>query len=401
MTRTPSAPPWEGERPLLVLRRHWWLLARPLLPLALLLSLLPMYAGIEYLLPVADLSQYETLFLGCDFALIGLALLKWLAADLTPWLTERCMLTNRRVIVVRGVLIQERRELGLHQVGETIHAVTGAQGRFFHFGDLTIQSTGPGSPLVFRSISQPRKVQGVLAAHARAARVEHVRGQNQTTAISAALERIFQGSGSEADAPTLEVNPVTSLTARAQRRLNLLPREVVLAATRRHLLNLCGRLGIGFVLASAFAIPTWLLFPAMLFAVATVAAIILGLWSFGSIWAWNNVLCVLTTARVVEIRCSRLAPVMRQEIPLGSVRDIAVRRVVAGGRIWRVGALALETTDHGMHLLRALPNPDAFHSRLLITLEAARRHQTFQEQERLAATLTDWFEEYHRLQVGR
>ena len=382
-----------------MVRRHWWLLVRPLLPLAILLTLLPLYAALEVVLPRADLSQYETLFLWSDFALVGIVLVKWVVADLAPWLTERFMLTTRRAIIVRGVLMQEQRELGLHQVGEITCAVKGAPGRFLDFGDLTAHSTGPGSSLIVQSIPRPRKVQGMLAAHARAARGEHLRGHDRNAAIGAALERILQGS-SAGDAPTLEVSPITSLTARAQRRLNLLPQEVVLAATRRHRLSVWGRLVAGVVVAGGFAVPTWLFFPALsLAAVATV--IILAAWACWSLFAWSNLLYALTSVRVVELRCSPLSRTVRQEISLASVRDTAVRRLLGGGHIWDVGALVLETAGEGVHVLRALPNPDAFQARLLLTLDAARRHEHFQEQERLAATLTDWFEEYHRLQSGR
>ncbi|MGH2411300.1 MAG: PH domain-containing protein [Chloroflexota bacterium] len=401
MTRTSSQSSGEHERRLLVMRRHWWLLARPLLPLAILLSLLPLYAALEYMLPRADLSQYETLFLWSDFALVGIVLVKWVAADLAPWLTERFMLTTRRAIIIRGVLMQEQRELGLHQVGEITCAVQGAQGRFFHFGDLTVHSKGPGSSLIFQSIPRPRKIQGMLAAHARAAHSEHLRGHDRNAAIGAALERILQGSESGHDAPTLEVSPITSLTVRAQRRLNLLPQEVVLAATRRHRLSLWGRLVAGGVLVGVVAAPIGFFMPALSLAAAATALIIVAAWICWSLLAWSNLLYALTSLRVVELRCSPLSRTVRQEISLGSVRDTAIRRLLGGGHLWDVGALVLETNDDGAHLLRALPNPDAFQCRLLLTLEAARRHEHFQEQERLAATLTDWFEEYHRLQSGR
>lgn len=401
MTRTPSQSSGEHERRLLLVRRHWWLLARSLLPLAILLSLLPLYAALEYLLPRADLSQYETPFLWGDFALIGLVFLKWVVADLAPWLTERFVLTTRRAIVIRGVLMQEHREVRLHQVGEITCAVKGAQGRFFQFGDLTVELTGPGSSLIFQSLPRPRKVQGILIAHARAARGEHLRGSDRNTAIGAALERILQGSTAGQDAPTLEVSPITVLTARVQRRLNLLPQEVVLAATRRHRFSLWGRLIAGIVLAGGIVIPIWIFYPALALAAAAAAVVIVGTWSGWSLFIWSNLLYTLTSLRVLELRCSPLSRTVRQEISLGSVRDTAVRRLLIGGRLWDAGTLILETADSSVHLLRNLPGPDAFLYRLLVTLEAARKHQNFLEQERLAATLTDWFEEYHRLQSGR
>ncbi|HVC80881.1 MAG TPA: PH domain-containing protein [Chloroflexota bacterium] len=400
MTRTPNLSA-EVERRLLVVRRHWWILIRPLLPLAILLILLPLYATLDYLLPAADLSQYDPLFLWGDCALAGIVLVKWVAADLAPWLTERFIFTSRRVLIVRGVLRQEQRELALHQVGEVTCAVRGASGRFLQFGDLTVHSTGPGSSLIVRCIPQPRKIQGMLAAHTRAARGEHLRGHDRNAAIGAALERILQGSSAGDAAPTLEVSPITTVSARAQRRLNLLPGEVVLAASRRHRLSLWGRLAGGVLLAGGFMVPIWMLFPRLSLTAAAAAAMLLTAWACWSLFAWSNLLYALTSMRVVELRCSPLFRTVRQEISLASVQDTAVRRLLAGGYIWDVGTLVLETADDGAHLLRALPRPESFQARLRLTLEAARKHEHFKEQERLAATLTDWFEEYHRLQSGR
>lgn len=400
MTRAPNLSA-EMERRLLVVRRHWWTLIRPLLPLAILLALLPFYATLDYLLPAADLSQYDPLFLWGDCGLAGIFLVKWVVADLAPWLTERCMLTSRRVLIVRGVLRQEQRELGLHQVGEVTCAVRGASGRFLHFGDLTVSSVGPGASLIVRSIPRPRRVQGMLTAHARAARGEHLRGHDRNAAIGAALERILQGSSAGDAAPTLEVSPITRVSARAQRRLNLLPQEVVLAACHRHRLSLWGRTAAGALLAGGLAAAAWILFPRYSLTAATAGIILSIAWAGWSLFAWRNLLFALTSLRVVELRCSPIFRPVRQEISLASVQDTAVRRLLAGGHIWDVGTLVLETADDGAHLLRSLPHPESFQARLRLTLEAARKHETFKEQERLAATLTDWFEEYHRLQSGR
>jgi hypothetical protein len=195
------------------------------------------------------------------------------------------------------------------------------------------------------------------------------------------------------------VAPVTTLTARAQRRLNLLPGEVVLAATRKHRLALLGRLtlalAVGVILTLlerrvALPIPTsWSL---------ALSALLL-LWATWIVWDWRDALYVLTTDRMVDMRCSPLLQGIRRAVPPRSVEDVTLRRVLVVGRLWNVGTLAIETGDTRPVCLRAVPAPATLQRRLLETVEATRRREQFQEQEKLAATLTDWFEEYHRLQL--
>src|SRR6185312_14523879 len=113
MPRTLRLPAVSDERTVLVVRRHWWLPCRAFLPLLCMAGLLPLYAACEVTAPQADLSRFEGLFLTGDLALCGILFLKWLVADLAPWWTEPCIITTRRAILYRGVLVRERRETAL------------------------------------------------------------------------------------------------------------------------------------------------------------------------------------------------------------------------------------------------------------------------------------------------
>src|SRR6185312_7645245 len=110
---------------------------RAFLPLLCMAGLLPLYAACEVTAPQADLSRFEGLFLTGDLALCGILFLKWLVADLAPWWTEPCIITTRRAILYRGVLVRERRETALSGVADISCAIRGTQRRLFQFGDLT------------------------------------------------------------------------------------------------------------------------------------------------------------------------------------------------------------------------------------------------------------------------
>ncbi|MGH2389957.1 MAG: hypothetical protein ACRDIE_17300 [Chloroflexota bacterium] len=399
MPRTLRLPAVSDERTVLVVRRHWWLLCRAFLPLLCTAGLLPLYAACEVTAPQAELSRFEGLFLTGDLALCGILFLKWLVADLAPWWTEPCIITTRRAILYRGVLVRERRETALSGVADISCAIRGAQGRLFQFGDLTIQPMGRNSRLIFKDIPGPRKVQALLAAQARAAREAAVGVRQDGGAIGAALGRIFQGKSGSDDNPTLAVGPITSLAARAQHRLTLLPGEVVISAGRRRGTVLAGRLTASFLLIAGLDAAAWRLALDLSPGYWLAAVGGLGMWVGWAAYDWRNLLHVLTTQRILEMRCSPLNHAVRRAVSLNAVEDVLLRQVSVGGRLCRVGTLVVESgADRPLHL-RAAADPEALQRRLLDAVEAARRLSRLREQEHLASTLTDWFEEYHRLQV--
>ncbi len=397
-TLSPAKPP--DEQTIVILRRHWWLLVRALFPLVLVAAVLPVYAVAEVLVPDADLSRFEGLFLTCDLALCAVFLLKWLIADLTPWWAESCVITSRRAFRRRGVLVRERRETTLAAIGDISCAIPNARERFFQFGDLTIQLIGRRTPLVFQAISRPRKIQALLVGHARAASRDQAGSAAGNGAIGEALGRIFQGAGGAAGNPTLAVGRITAEAARAQRNLSLLPGEVVVYAARRHGLALVGSLIAILTLMIGLCVTVWrfgIPIPGSYMVVVCAGPAMWGAWL---IYEWRMFLHVLTTQRVIEIRCSWLDRPIPRAVSLSAIEEVLLRQIVVIGGLFRLGSLMiLDSNDQRPLRLQAVSDPEALLRRLNESVEAARRLTKIREQERLASTLTDWFEEYHRLQL--
>jgi hypothetical protein len=395
---SPPNPP--DEKTILVLHRHWWLLVRPLIPPALVAALLPVYAAAEILAPNADLSRFEELFLTGDLALCVVLLLKWLIADLTPWWAESCVITSRRAFCRRGVLVRERRETTLAAIGDISCAIPNARERFFQFGDLTIQLVGRRTPLVFHAIPRPRKVQALLANHARAASRDQAGSTAGNSAIGAALGRIFQGAAGTEGNPTLAVGRITAEAARAQRNLVLLPGEVVVYAARRHGLALAGTLTAIVAVMVGVCLVAWrftLPIPGSYLLVVCAGP---AMWALWLVHEWRALLHVLTTHRLIEIRCSWLDRPIPRAVSLSTIEEVLLRQITLIGGLCRVGALViLESGGESPLRLQAVADPEALQQRLIESVEAARRLSRIREQERLASTLTDWFEEYHRLQL--
>jgi hypothetical protein len=399
MPRTLRLPAASGERTVLVVRRHWWVLCRAFLPLLIAVGLLPLYAACELLAPQVDLSRFEGIILTGDLVLCAILFLKWLIADLAPWWTEPCIITTRRAALYRGVLVRERRDVTLSGIADISCAVRGAQERLFHYGDLIIQPVGRNSRLVFADIPRPRQVQAFLASQARVAREAAGGGPPNGGAIGAALGRIFQGQLDTSDTATLAVNPITAQAAHAQRRLITLPGEVVIHAGRRHGAVLAARLAAPCMLIAGLSAAAWRLSLDLAPGFWLVTGGVLGLWLAWAVYDWRNLLHVLTTHRILEMRVSPFERTATRAVSLSDVEDVGLLELLVAGRLCRVGSLVVECGANPPLHLHAVTDPEALRGRLVEAVAAARRLDRIREQERLASTLTDWFEEYHRLQT--
>ncbi len=389
----------QDERRIMVIRRHWWLLMRPLLGLLLLLAILPLYAMIEYLAPQFALARYESIFLTVDLALCGLLILKWLAVDFAVWFADSYVITNQRIIEQQGVVVLERREAGLRAVQESNYTISGAEARFFDYGDLKIQTAGRGNPIVFRQVPHPRRIQALLSAHVRAVRTEQGHVKHQDDAISAALTRIFSGSGSTHDAPTQVVPLVTRQAARAQRQMNLLPNETIVHTTRRHPILLARCLVLPCALFALWLAGLHVLRLLVPLSWELAFYLLLALWAGWIVFDWRDDLYVLTSDRLIELRRTPLFFETRNVVQLRAVQDVVLRIALPSGGIFNLGTLTVELSGADPLHLRAVPHADRMQHLIFEAMEMAQQRDRLQDQERLAGTLTEWFEEYHRMQT--
>jgi hypothetical protein len=390
-----------GEHRIAVIRGHWWLVVRPLVWIVPLLACLPVYALADYCLPAAGLARFSD---GIDIAVlsaIGLLLLKWLLRDVARWSSTWCVLTNLRIVEQRGVATVRRREAYLRSARPRDVTQRGAAAKLLNYGDLVVEIEGRGSLFVLKQVPRPHVLEAALQSLALEAQDDHrrLRG-NGDGQIQAALTRIFHGGSGEDNTPTIELERITPLTVYAQRRLMLGGDEAVLFATRRHVALLARGLFLALAADVGVCVVLWAWRPAIPSGAIVVLALFAALWPFLLVFDWRTRLYVLTSERLVRLH-NPLSFMRRYDgVELRAVRDVVACSTPIGGRLLNMGSILLERGDDGAFICEAVPDPDHLKRLVHDGIESAFERDRLAEHENLAGRLTDWFEEYHRMQAS-
>lgn len=391
-----------GEQLIWRRRAHAWVVVKAAWPVAaLLISPLP-YSITDYLLPSLRLAVVFPIYLWLAGIATALLFLKWLLFDLLPWSQRWWVLTDRRIVAQSGVLSIHRRESSLLKIQESDYVSSGLAARLLDLGDVEVQTLSGQGAIILRGVARPREVQAAISAQARELREAMARHQiaDAPAEIARQLEAIVAGQAGPHLAPTQVIRPVSPRAARAQQRLNLLPDEIVISATRQH----------PIVLAAGMLAPGTV---AILVAVAAVLSGPVGLpfalMAFAGIlaWvAWRIVIYlhhdyVLTTERLIESRNTPFIFQMREVVQLSSVQDVALAIPGLFGRLADIGNIVVDVAGPNERVvLKSVGRPAELQKLIVETMDERLRRQNAQVDQQLIGTLSRWFKEYHKLQEG-
>jgi uncharacterized membrane protein YdbT with pleckstrin-like domain len=140
----------DGEWVAYDLRPHWRMLLRPAAVLLALVFLVS-YASAavspswQWLRPALQLAGL-------------LVLVRWVVVPVLRWATTEYVITSQRVIVRRGVLARQGREMPLSRVTD-VHFRYGVVDRILRCGTLVVESAGESGQLVIAGIPDVELVQ--------------------------------------------------------------------------------------------------------------------------------------------------------------------------------------------------------------------------------------------------
>ncbi len=387
-----------GERHVLVVRRHWWFLVRPALPILILVGLFMVAVVLGTIVGIG--SPWLGLLATVDILVVLVLALLWFGKTLMPWYNDVSIITNQRVLEQSGLVRLRRREAAIARLNESNYTISGVAARFFDYGDLSMVTSGAQGSIMFRQVAHPRRLQALLAEYARAAREEARRlAPPPPPASSVHLQRIMQGADAARPYEMTERVPIIApLAARIQSRLNLMPHEVAMRAVRQHPIVLIRRIGLPVLVLLALLVAPFL-WTTDTWATATLTVgLVIVLWVGWQIVKWANDLYIVTTERLIELERTPVLFEMRNVVQLRSIQDIILYISSAGNRLLDMGDLVVETGGGKDLKLRAVARPEDLQSFIFEQIEALRRREKARDAEQLATTLSEWFREYHRLQ---
>ena len=138
----------DGETIEFELKPHWRALFVPIVVLVIIVFL----GSWLYFLTTNSILRYAILA-------AGIIIIIWFAAmPFLRWLTTQFVFTNRRVIVRRGLLTKQGRDMPLAKVNNVSFSVP-FMGRILNYGRLVIQSAGEDSDLDIDDVPNVEEIQ--------------------------------------------------------------------------------------------------------------------------------------------------------------------------------------------------------------------------------------------------
>ena len=138
----------DGETIQFELKPHWRALFVPIVVLVIIV-----FAGTWlYFITTSSILRYVILAVGV------IVVAWWAALPFLRWLTTQFVFTNRRVIVRRGLLTKQGRDMPLSKVNNVSFSVP-FMGRILNYGRLVIQSAGEDSDLDIDDVPSVEKIQ--------------------------------------------------------------------------------------------------------------------------------------------------------------------------------------------------------------------------------------------------
>ncbi len=138
----------DGETIQFELKPHWRALFVPIVVLVIIVFL----GTWLYFLTTNSILRYVILGVGV------IVVAWWAAMPFLRWLTTQFVFTNRRVIVRRGLLTKQGRDMPLSKVNNVSFSVP-FMGRILNYGRLVIQSAGEDSDLDIDDVPNVEEIQ--------------------------------------------------------------------------------------------------------------------------------------------------------------------------------------------------------------------------------------------------
>jgi CRP-like cAMP-binding protein len=407
----------EGEFPIKVLHRHVAVvIPRLMLTGAVAIALLAtdIAAGVTWGVWAAAIGAFLTAIPILAFIYIYI-----------DWSNDVYFVTNKRVCHQEreGLIRQQFASSPLHSVQTVSQVQAGPISSLLNYGDLVVEMTGEGAPIVFRDVPRPELVQQII--------VERIDWQQagaraqERAAIQEALRRRLRG-GEEAEEAFEESEPVEEPEQARERpgcltlfpRLfrSLLPptwhREDHTVTWRKHWVALILPVAPPLILLFVITAVVLVVSVGLREEFVDDAPVVLALYSLGLLivvpwllWKyedWQNDFYRVTATRLIHVeKLPFLLHEERRESPLDRITNVRYKQSIMG-RILGYGDVFVETAAvTGDFELVMVHRPEQVQREIFSHMDEFEQRLKRQEIERRRMEMLEWFSVYDEIHQSR
>lgn len=148
-----------GEQIILILRKHWFILAWPFfkgVALILLILCLPLFGRLGYYI-------FNSAFLTFLYLAWMVFWANYIIYEYLNWYRDRFIITSERVVNIdqKSMFRRKVSEIELDHIQDISHEINGVSATSFGFGNVILSSAGSDN-IELRDIPQPAEVQDLL-----------------------------------------------------------------------------------------------------------------------------------------------------------------------------------------------------------------------------------------------
>ena len=147
------------EKPVLILRKHWFVLAWPFFKGVLMVVLA------VFLLTIGKVTFYifNSIYLTFLYLAWTVFWVNYLIYEYLNWYRDRFIITNKRVVNIDQRSLFKRRvsEIELDRIQDISHEINGVMATSFGYGTVII-SSGSGDNIELREIPEPAAIQDII-----------------------------------------------------------------------------------------------------------------------------------------------------------------------------------------------------------------------------------------------
>lgn len=341
-------------------------------------------------LPAPTIVQYGILVLSAALAA------RWLVRDALGWYVCWYILTDRRLIVSRGILRRLRYEASIARI-QTIHFERpNPVANTLHIGDVQVLTASSTGAIWLRGVRNPEDVAYTITLVQQGKLGKHEEGDSNASAspldsptVRAAIDTLLIAEDSDDEGEELERSDI--LLGGVMRRpidLALLPGERVLDRLYRHwfvlMLRLAPPFSVGVAIIFALALLRALvnLQSPVIWSLMVIVGLVAFVWDLLIVSNYIDDVFILTNQRIIDVdREYFIFAEARRETLYRSVQDVEIN-IPLLGRFFGYGHLHVETAGRAPNIdMQNMGNPRETQERIFALINADKERRDAAERK--------------------